>query len=179
MARSVTARANSTLLATLTNTVDVSSAGAQCVFDPTLLNIAWSSGTGADQCNTVFGDDVTLAASTNSDIDLYDFGGGNDAMGVAITNSKAKLILFRNTTANGTDAKFTLGGQSIGTTAFNSIFNASDTAEFGPITPGGVFMIVLPDATGAAVADTTNHVLRVRNTGSASGTFSYLILGVQ
>jgi hypothetical protein len=179
MARTVTARASSSILATLSNTVDGASAGASVLFDPTLLSIAWASGTGADQCNTAFADDGTLATVTNLDVDIFDNGAANDALGVAIANTKLKLLLFKNTTAYGVDCKFTLGGQSIGTTAFNSIFNGSDTAEIGPITPGGVIMIALPDANGATVTDATNHVLRIRNTGATSGTYSYLILGVQ
>lgn len=178
MARTVTARCSATLLATLSNTADGSSEGVSVIFDPTLLNIAFTSGTGADQCNVAFADDATLATSTNLDINLFN-NSGVDVVGLAVATTKLRLFLFRNTTAYGTDAKFTLGGQSIGTTAFNSILNGSDTAEFGPITPQGTFLICLPDATGAAIADTTNHVLRVRNTGASSGTFSYLALCVQ
>lgn len=178
MARSLSVRSSGTLSATLNNTVDIISVPVSCPFSITPLDLTLTNGTGSGQAQTLWFDDATLAASTNSDVDLYDFGGALDAVGLAIANSKVKLLWFKNTTADGTDAKFTLGGQSIGTTAFNSIANGSDTAEIGPITPGGVFLISLPDSSGAAVADTTNHVLRIRNTGAATGSYQIAVVGV-
>jgi len=178
MARTCTARANSQLLVSLANTVDLASGGATVAFNPTLLSISWASGTGVDQCNTVFSGTESLATASTFTIDMYGNDSALDGVGVAVANTKIKLILFRNTTAAGTDAKFVLGGSGAAS-AFNTIFDGSDDAEFGPISAGGVFMVALPSAAGAAVAATTNQYLKVYNSGAATGTFEFLVVGVQ
>jgi hypothetical protein len=178
MARSVTFRCVTTPIIALANTTEgASSPGATVNFDPS-INIAWTSGTGADQLNTVFADEVSLTAATNYDIDVYDFGGAVDATGTAITNAKLKGIIFNNTTAAGTDATFTFGGQSLGATAFNSFVNGSDTAEYGEVPAQGWWIQTWPDTAGMTVTDSSNHVLRIRNTGASNGTFKIWIMGV-
>ena len=136
------------------------------------LQLTLDSGTGADQADTLFFDTRTLAGAATEDIDVY--APGDNAFGDAIINARAKVLVIRN---NSTEASGTLTvGNKNTTAAWQTPFNASDTGAI-TIPPRGFLILTAPDAIGIAVANTTNHLLKILNNGSNSATYDIVLIG--
>lgn len=133
-----------------------------------------TSGTGANQANSVFTDRRTLASSATDDLDVYDFGGTRDALGQVFTNARVKAIIVYNR-ASTAGENIRVGGNGT-SAAFNVPFNASDDASV-VVGPGGVLAMINPSAAGWAVADSTNHLLRITNAGAGSIDYDVIIVG--
>lgn len=156
---------------TFTNAQDLSTPRDSAALALTLADLA--NGTGANQVNTLWHDQRTLATATAENIDMFDFGGGTPSpLGTAIANASVKVLLIQNTHA--TDA-LTIGGEGSGA-AWNSPFGASDTATVS-LPAGGTLLLIAPTAAGFAVADTTNHLLKINNPGANSVTYKIVALG--
>lgn len=152
--------------------------------DDTLSSLAitaasLTTGPGLNQGNQLWHDRRTLASAATETIDLYDFAidagsAQNDSLGNALAMVRIKVLLIynRSTTAG---ENFTLFGEGT-TAAWNSLLNGSDTAK-AVLGPGGVFLVTNPSAAGMAVADTTNHLLKVENSGSGSNDFDIIVIG--
>ena len=152
--------------------------------DDTLSSLAitaasLTNGPGLNQGDQLWHDRRTLASAGTEEIDLYDYaidGGSaqNDSVGNALTVVRIKAFIFynRSTTAGET---FTIFGEG-STAAWNTLTNGSDTLKC-LIGPGGLFLATDPSAAGMAVADTTNHLLKVENSGSGSNDYDLIIIG--
>lgn len=122
-------------------------------------NYTFTDGAAASMIDTHWSDERTLAASATEDLDLA--GGLTDAFGTAITFARVKVIII--IAASGNTNNVQVGGA--GSTFINWVANSSDIVN---IRPGGILVLVAPDATGYAVTATTGDLLRIGN--SAAGT---------
>lgn len=139
-----------------------------------------SSGTGANAADRIWSDlDRALSSGATEDIDVYDLaafdigqGAGKDASGASWALAEVVCLLVYNaSTSAGT---LLVGGKGT-TAAWNSIFNGDDDAKL-PIVPGGWFQIFAPTDPAYAVADTSNHLLKMEASGGAV-TYGVVIIG--
>lgn len=132
-----------------------------------------ASGTSALQADRIVQfTDKAVAVGTPWDLDLYDLGtddagggAGRDRLGqlwVAV-ELVAILVTVKSTSAG----SIILGNVGSGA-AFNSLFNGSDTAELGPIPPGGFVMLANFANPAFAITDATNHLLRFAASGGTA-----------
>lgn len=155
------------LEAQLTGTHDFSPPSAQLNKPRTFR---WSDGTGAGQANRVFADRRQLAASANESLDLA--GGLTDALGATITLAKVRALLIEADAGN--TNTLVVGGAAAN--AFASLFG--DATDKIVVRPGGLVLIVAPDATGYAVTAGTGDLLQVANGGAGTPvTFDITVIG--
>lgn len=137
------------------------------------------NGAGADQANFLFGDDErSLAGSATEDLDLYDLGSfdigagaGKDAFGQTPALAKLVAFIIRNSPESVGDL---LVGGKAAATAFNSWFNGDDDALI-VLPPGAAFMIIAPAFAGYAIADTSNHLLKIAASAAGAVTYSFAL----
>lgn len=173
----LTANINLSLLATLTTAPDIGS--ATYALNEALALAALADGNGLNQANRVWSDRRTLNAATAENINMYTpF--TVDALGQNLTLSKCKALYIKNRGGAVLSASDILkyGGEG-SAAAWNSIFDGSDTAK-GTIEPNGAILWVAPSAAGYAIANTTNHLLKVENmNGSQAIDYDIIIIGSQ
>lgn len=134
-------------------------------------------GAGLNQANRLFADSDSIAASSAATIDLFDFSGAKDAQGNNYALSKVKAIGIRNK-ATDSGAILRVGAEGTGAT-FNSV-NGSDTVHIADVAPGGELILVAPSAAGYAVADSTNHLLKLANQSSSVAlAYDIVVIGAQ
>jgi len=152
----------------LSTPVDIGEATHEANWSP---SYGFTDGAGANQAKSVFADERTLAASANESLDLA--GGLTDVFGNSITFTKIKAIIIQAAAANSNDV-LVGGAASNGFTSF--VGAADDTIK---VKPGGMFMIVAPDANGLAVTAGTGDLLKIANSAGGSGvTYKIIIIGV-
>jgi len=157
--------------------------GTSGASDTTTINrtATFANGTGANQAQrewTSIG--RTLSAGANEDLDMFDLGtvdigggAGNDALGLAHAITGVKMLYVHNRSTSG--GVLTVGNKNA-TTAFNTIFNASDVAAI-TLAPGATFLFINESAAGVAVADSSNHLLKFLDAGSGC-TFDVSFIGI-
>jgi len=162
------------LKATLSHTVQGES--VDVIADAAVFSAAFTSGTTANKADLFYQEiDRALTSASNDDLDVYDmavFDAATDLLGNTITHVEICAVAIRN--QSGSAGNLVLGGEG-SAAAWNSMFSASDTATI-TIHPGGFFMLVAPDDPAYAVADTSNHLLRV-NASGGDITYDISILG--
>lgn len=122
-------------------------------------NLALTTGTGANQADKVWSDQITIAASSNSDIDLA--GTLTDPFGAALSFARVKLILVTAATTNTNNV--VVGGAS---STFNTWVSGTSPAVI--VRPGGFLAVGCSDATAYVVTATSADVLRLSNSGAGS-----------
>lgn len=178
MARTATAHVECKLSGSISN----SSTGATDAFSKAIVQ-AFSNGTGAGKVQRHWEDQRTLTTGATEDIDVYDFGAldigagaGLDALGqsMALTGIKAVLITNLSTSTGNLEV-----GNKAATTAWQSMFVGSGDADAACITlaPGASFLYIDPSAAGLAVADTSNHLLTMTDSGGGC-VYEIHILGI-
>jgi hypothetical protein len=136
-----------------------------------ISNFPLTDGTGANQAKSLFSDTRTLAASATENLDLVAV--LIDAFGSAITFTKIKALIIKASAANTNDV--VVGGHA--TAACFSFFNAA--TDKVRVKPGGMMVLVAPDAAGYAVTATTADMLTITNSGAGTGvTYDVIIIGV-
>lgn len=134
-------------------------------------------GSGLNQANRLYADSINLAASASVSVDLFDFSGAKDAQGQSFSLTKVKGIVIRNKTVEST-AILRVGGE--GSTAAFMAVNGSDTVHIADVAPGGELVLLAPSAAGYAVADTTNHLLKLANqSGTVALDLDIVVFGGQ
>lgn len=170
------------LIATLNNTLDgdAQTAGVVQGFqfrpDPSL-----TSGTTADKADFVWSDTGrTITSAGSESIDLYDLGSidigggaGKDGLGQAVTLAEIVAIIVVNTSASA--GNLIIGGEA-SAAAWNSPFNGSDTATAGPFPPDSFWYLYSSADPAFAVADTSNHLLKLAASGG-DVTYDIAVLG--
>lgn len=166
---------------TFKNTLSGSSGDAALPIDLDFTD-SLADGTTSDQADKPWTrKGLTLSSSGTQDIDVYDLGtidigagAGKDGLGGSWASAEVVgLLVTVDASSTGT---LSIGGEG-SAAAWNSFLNASDTAKAGPIGPGGVFLIYRPDDPAFAVADTSNHLLRLtEESGSGSVTYNVCII---
>lgn len=133
------------------------------------INLA--DGDGAGEANVIWSDTRTLAASDDEDIDLA--GELVDPLGQTIAFGKIKGLLIAASSSNTNDVVIGAADSN----AWVGPFGAdTDTLT---IRPGGVLLLVAPDAAGYAVTGGTGDLLKVANGGAGSSvTYDIVIFGV-
>jgi hypothetical protein len=129
-----------------------------------------TSGTATGQADLVWGDLNTLAASTNTDIDLA--GSLTGPLGGTVTFARVKCIMI--TADEGNTNNVILGAAA--TNAFVGPFGAATHTI--AVQPGGSVTLTAPGTTGWPVTAATADLLRVANSGAGSTvTYKILIVG--
>lgn len=181
MADSLTATVGAFINGNFSNTVGTGETAA--VNFALSLSTSLTDGTAASKADKVwFAQDRTLTGTTPEDIDMYDLaafdigaGAGKDPHGNSLANVEMVGLLLRNDSSS--TGNIYIGGKNA-TTAFNSFLAvagvADDTAQVGPIKPGGWFMVFAPTDPAYAIADTSNHLLTI--TPTANATYDVYIL---
>ena len=145
------------------------------------------TGTGLNQSDRVissFG--RTLAQSASESIDVHNFtafeagasGAGNDALGQAVALVDITVLGVRIHPTSETSASLgtLLVGNDGTAAAWNSMFGGADDAAI-TLLQGGVMVVIAPPDPGYAVADSTNHLLKIAEGGVGAVTFDLLIAG--
>lgn len=130
---------------------------------------SFGDGTGADQADTKFSDNRTLADGANETINLND-GSLTDSHGVALTLDILKGIYIKN---NSADASLLVGGGGA-----NSVGLFNDVTDIAVIPPGGELFMTFPDGTGLDLTSNADLKLEHDGTGSDSLTYDIVAIGV-
>lgn len=139
-------------------------------FEPNLAFVkALTNGTGANQADLLFADTRTLAASATEDLDLA--GSLTDAFGATITMVEVVAILIL---ADAGNANNVVVGDA---TSPVPLFGGTNPTI--SIKPGGMFMIVAPNASGqfAVGAGATDDLKIANSGGGTSVTYSIIVVG--
>lgn len=155
------------IVATLSGSGDLGTPEAP-VSTRTLIEFADGSGSG--QANKVFADQRTIGASSNESLDLA--GSLVDPLGATLTFTKIKALLAK--AAAGNTNNVVIGGAGSNTWV-GPFGDATDTIA---VKPGGVALLVAPDAAGWAVTASTGDILKIANSGGTTGvTYDIVIIG--
>lgn len=123
-------------------------------------------GSGLGQASKSWGDKRTLAGAAVDALDLA--GVLTDAFGQSITFASVKAIIVAAAASNTDEVQ--IGG---GSNAFASFLG--DPTDQIVLRPGGLLVLVAPDAAGYAVTASTGDILRITN-ASASDQADYEII---
>ncbi len=129
----------------------------------------------ADAANLFWADERTIASASNDDIDLA----GVLASLLGETFAAAKLVGLivinkpKATTADPNTTNLTIGA---GTNPVVGYLGGT-TPTIGPLTPGGVLLLMNPALAGlATVTAATGDILRIANSSGASATYQIGII---
>lgn len=151
---------------TLSNTIDIGSAGYS--FNKTFSQ-TFANGTGASQANQIWTDSREISGSGNDDLDMAT--SLTNAFGTTLTFTSIKGIIISAASANGGNIE--VGAE--GTNPFASFFG--DATDQLVIAPGGFFGLVNPAADGYAVTAGTGDILRIANTDGSAVNYDIMIIG--
>ena len=133
----------------------------QVLFAP---NFAFTDGNGASQISRIWTANRTIAASGNDDIDLN--GLLVDGIGQTLSLLRVRALFIRAAAAN-------TNNLVVGPAPTNGFVTPWGAATHSnTVRPGGLLVMVAPDATGFAVTAATADLLRVTN-GGAGSTVNY------
>jgi len=125
--------------------------------------IVLADGDGADEANRCYVDARDLAASGSVDYDL-DAGTLEDSTGRALVFDAVKAVGIRNATE--ADADFVVSG---------NLFGSMVTI---PISPGGLFLLVLPAAAGRTVSPGQDTITVTNQSAEVAVSIEVFVLGV-
>jgi hypothetical protein len=131
--------------------------------------VSLTNGTGANQADLAYLAERTVNSASNDDIDIS--GVLTDAFGSTITAAELVAFGFVNQQLDGTanTTNLTPGGSSSGVPGF--------TSALWPISPGGIFVIASPGASGlATVTGSTGDIIRIANSSGATAKYILAIL---
>lgn len=120
----------------------------------------FAEGVGLNQAQKVFTDQRTLTASSSEDLDLN--GVLTDCFGAALAFTEIKALLIKAAASNVNNVL--VGGAA--TNQFVTPFGAATHTI--TVRPGGLLLLVAPDATGYAVTPSTGDLLKIANSGAGS-----------
>ncbi len=124
--------------------------------------IKWTFGALAKQCNVLLHEKLTIAASGNQTLNLYDTAGSAlvDAFGNDLTMEAIKFLYIKNTSLDLTVSLF--GGGA------NDLLIMEGTTDAMKMTPEGIFLWIGPTAAGIVTTANKNLKFTVgAGTGSA------------
>lgn len=130
--------------------------------------LTWTTGTAINQANAMFSDQRTLTASSTEDLDLA--GVLTDGLGVVLTFTRIKAILIFAAVANANNV--VVGGAAVN--GFVTPFNAATDKVI--VRPGGLLVLLAPDATSYAVTAATGDLLRIGNSGAGTSVIYDIVL---
>jgi len=129
----------------------------------------FGNGTTANNVNLVYVAERTVTTGANDDIDVA--GVLSTALGTSFAAAELVAIVLVNKPETGANTTaLTIGGSTAGVPGYTSAVES--------ISPGGMYMVVSPDAAGiATVTGVTGDILRVTNGSGASNTYQIALLG--
>ena len=155
------------VVATLTDALDLSTATDPLSYTQ---RTTLTSGTGANQADMLWHDTRTLAASATENLDLA--GVLVNGLGDTQTFARVKGLLVTAASGNTNNVHFS----SAGTNGVPGLFMALGDGVV--IRPGGTFLWIAPDATGAVVTAATGDLLTALNSAAGTSvTYSVVIIG--
>ncbi len=175
MARSLTAIVSSVITGTYSN----DSTGATDAIN-IVEKSSLSNGTAANKAQRTWESlGRTISTGSSENIDVFDLGSidigagaGLDSLGQALAFTGIKALYVKNSdTSTGT---LTVGAEG-SAAAWNSLF-ASDTGGID-LVPGASILVQDPSALGLAVADSSNHLLKMADS-SGGLTYDIVIIGI-
>ena len=133
----------------------------------------WTDGTGANQAQTRFHDERTLASSGVDNLDFNDASNAlKDVFGVALQLTAIKSLVIHNKSGNG-------AAMSVGPPGANGWITAMAASDVMAIRDGGLFVIEDPTAAGYVVTAGSGDLFTITNLdGSVSLTYSITIIGL-
>lgn len=134
-------------------------------------NFTINNGTGANQANTVYSDTRTLTAGSSETIDLNG-GSLEDRVCDPINLTAVKFLIIRSHASSPGD--LLVGPNS--SNGFIAPFNA--VGDRIRIKPGGLLVLVAPDATGYNVTSTTDLLYIENGSGGGSAIYDIVFSGV-
>jgi hypothetical protein len=156
-----------TVVATLTDALDLSTASDPLSY---AARATLTTGTGANQADMLWHDTRTIAASGDEDLDLA--GVLVNGLGDTQTFARVKAVMVSAAAANTNTVNVTADAAA----GVPGLFLALGDGIV--VRPGGMFLWVAPDATGAVVTATTGDLLNVANSGAGTSvTYSIIIIG--
>lgn len=129
--------------------------------DPVMLALQtlFQNGTGAGQVNKQIHRDVDIADGVTHTYDLAS--GLTDSFGDAVAMTAAKILVFQNDGA----VNLELNG-------------SSGLTPLMTVRPGGIVVVIAPDATGYPTAG-GNGQMTVQNASGAAGSYRFVVAGIQ
>lgn len=129
-----------------------------------------TNGTGANQADQMFHDQRTLSASANEALDLA--GVLSDLFGATIALARVKILIVYASPNNTNDVL-------VGGAASNGFISwVGDATDAVAVKPGGILILVAPNATGYPVTAGSADQLKIANSaGSTSVTYDIVIVG--
>jgi len=155
------------LTSILTSALDLATAQAALTY---AKNIPLTDGTGANQADQVWHDQRTLGASANETLDLS--GVLTNALGASVLFARIKAILIFAAADNTNNVL-------VGNTPTNGWFTWCGAAgNWIIVRPGGLMLLVAPDATGYTVTAGTGDDLKITNSGAGTSiTYDIILIG--
>lgn len=131
----------------------------------------FTDGIGAGQAQKIFTDTRTLGASGTENLDLN--GVLADAFGTLLAFTKVKALVVKAAPGNTNDVL--VGGAA----ANGFVAPFGDATDFVKVKPGGVLVLVAPDANGYTVTPATADLLKITNSAAGTGvTYDIAIVGI-
>jgi len=152
---------------TYENALDLSTIRDRVAFNSV---VNWTFGTGANQCNVLYHDTVTIADGANTTLDLFASGTLTDSFGNALTMAAIKVLYLKN---NSSDAKLKVFGA-----ASLDLLILTGTTDEVEVHPGGVFFWSCPTAAGVVTSTNKNLYLEHDGTGSSSMEVDVIAMGL-
>jgi hypothetical protein len=129
-----------------------------------------ANGTGANQASNHWHDQRTIAASGNDDLDIS--GVLTNVFGTSMVFTKIKALIVK---AAGNTNDVIVGGAA--SNQFATFLGAATHTI--KVKPGGLLVLVAPDANGYAVTAGTGDILRITNGGAGTSvTYDIVLIGV-
>ena len=182
--RTATATFRAIFDSTIKNVLDASATGSPQVALGNSPSLVFTSGTEANQADRMWAQKGrTITSGGPENLDVYDFGSvdigagaGLDGLGQSLTLAEIAAILIFNRSTSGGNL---LVGGIAAVTAWISMFvsqTSSEDDEILVIKPVGLIGFGAPTDPAYAVADTSNHLLKL-DSSAGTCTFDIFILG--
>lgn len=161
----------------IANLLDADETGTPTASLGDRINATYTTGVAANQIDRIWSDKGrTLSGATSENIDVFDFGtidigagAGLDALGQALALAEIVAILIEN--QSGSTGTLTVGAEG-SAAEWESLLGDGSTII---LKPGEVFFARATADPAWAVADTTNHLLKLAS--SANLTYNIHIFG--
>lgn len=135
--------------------------------------IALTNGTGSGNANFAYSDQITIASSSSTTINLYSL---TDRFGNAMAPSAVKLFAVRLYSSSDTAATISIGGSTAGNEWLSLLPNSSDLIT---VRYQGSFIAMCKDATGYAVSNTNKNIKITNNSATQSVVVDVVVVGVK
>lgn len=132
-------------------------------------SLSLDNGTAANQANNMWTDQRTVANGANEDLDLA--GGVTNSLGVTVTFTKGRVLIFRGLKAN-------TGNLTVSRPATNGVPFLAAAGDAFTLKPNGIVVMSDPSTAGITVTPATGDLINVANASGASQGYQVVIIGI-